>query len=197
MNGSMQRDERKVEEALRAILDPLDRYLTGGSFVFGLALALLAPATFLILWVGQFTDGRVALGCAAGVFALVVVTGFACDGLAAYIARRRFNRSFPFGSADRAVALRILVEMETPSKGEERLRQALQATSPERIVRHRRDYPNQAHEPTWTGNETLPETPALPSSDAPSRPGGYYDYIPLEPRCAPPDEREARGDRTG
>src|SRR5262249_26714906 len=154
------RDERKVEEALRAILDPLDRHLTRGSFVLGLALALLAPATFLILWVGQFTDGRLALACAAGVFALVVVAGFAYDGFVAWLARRRFDRWSPLGSDDRAVALPTLVERETPSKGEERLRQVPQATSPERIIRPRPQPP----EPAGPPPENAPPPP-------PARPG--------------------------
>lgn len=193
--SEVERDDREIEQALRAILDPLDRHLNLGNLALGFALVVIVPATFLILWLGELTNGKYAAGWAGGAFVIIVLLGVSWDSMVGWSARRHFNRLFPLGHPKRAVAFRMLNEMETPSKGEEKLRESLQAASPERIIRHHRDHPDKAIEdgekPIDAPSPASSVSSALPPPVPPHvRPGGYYDYIPLEPRVAPPLEEE-------
>jgi hypothetical protein len=196
MNDPTGLDERPVEEALRQILDPLDRQLEYGRTLLAAALMLVVPALFLWLWLVKDELAIRALGWSGLGFGLLLVLGFGWELLMERVVRRRFERRFPAGSPARAVALRILAQMETPSKAEEKLRDLLAATSPDRIVRHR---PPEAPAPLLELPPEVPEPPPAPpasqdTNPAP-RPGGYYDYIPLEPRSAE-DEKTGR-DRKG
>jgi len=186
MSASTAPDDRSVEEALRRILEPLDRHLDRVNRAFALALILVIPGVFLILWLypGSQIQGRHALGWAIGAFVLVVLLGLGWDALVARLARRRFDRHFPHGSPARAAALRVLAEMETPNRAEEKLREALSSGSPDRIVRRRE---------AGAAGEAAPGPLNAPPAAGP-RPGGYYDYIPLEPRTG---EGQKQQDRTG
>lgn len=179
--------ENEVERALRDILEPLDRHLERGGTFLAAALLGVVPATFFSLWLGLNFSGIRAAGWAVVALGLVVALGVGWDALVAWLARWRFDRSFPFGSPQREVALRILDEMQTPTRAEERLRASLSRTQEGRVVRRRQE-------------EALPPVDAVPAIDpvppsgpmqAPPLPppgkGGYYDYIPLEP--GPPREK--------
>lgn len=185
-----ERDDREIEKGLRTILDPLDRYLNLGNFALGFALVVIVPTTFLTLWLSEVTSGKYAAGWAGGAFVIVVIFGVSWDTLIAWRARLQFDRRFPAGHPTRAQALLILNEMETPSKGEERLRESLQAASPERIIRHRRGIAEQELEEGLNPPEPPRPVSPPPIATPPARPGGYYDYIPLEPRSSPPPEEE-------
>lgn len=185
MSASPGQDERSVEEALRQILEWLDRHLDYIHRAFALALILVIPGVFLILWLPNFEiSGRRALGWAIGAFVLVVLVGIGWDALIARLARRRFDRAFPQGAAARAAALRVLPEMQTPNRAEEKLREALESASPDRIIRRREG----------AADAPLGLDRAAPPAAGP-RPGGYYDYIPLEPRTQAVQQKQQ--DRLG
>jgi hypothetical protein len=180
-------DERVVEKDLRAILDPLDRQLARLTMLFPLALVTIVPIFFFILWLGVQEPGRRALVMSGGAFFVIIAIYLCWEILLSRLALARFDRRFPPTTPERALALRILTEMETPNKAEETLRAGLACYSPDRIVRHRRNAPDQPIEtlPMNQGSDTQPlHLPADPNLGR--RPGGYYDYIPLEPR--PKDE---------
>ncbi len=194
MNGSTGLDERPVEEALRKILEPLDRQLARAAMLVPLALVTVVPIVFFTLWLYHDWTGRRALITAGGACCALAALYMSWEIVAARVARWRFDRRFPPGTPARALALRILYEMETPSKAEEKLRVALASSSPDRIVRHRRGV--ESPSTVVAGPSTIatpgpePSPPATvqvqPGSaagaDPGPRPGGYYDYIPLEPR---------------
>ena len=179
MNNVEDHDEHLVEKGLRDILEPLDRQLARVTMLFPLALVTVAPTVFCVLWFIVDETGRRSLVITAGACCALIALYLCWEILAARIARWRFDRRFPPGAPGRTIALEILTEMETPSKAADTLRDALNCTSPERIVRHKKGMPD------------LPPPVAPPAMDSPPpsddavplpRPGGYYDYIPLEPR---------------
>src|SRR5262245_1668444 len=177
MNDPTGPNDPTVERELREILEPLDRQLARVTMLFPLALVTVAPTVFCLLWFVVDETGRRSLVITAGACCALIALYLCWEILAARIARWRFDRRFPPGSPTRAMALRILGEMETPSKAEDTLRSALAYSSPDRIVRHRKD-----------GSDPVVQLPTAPDETAPSQTklGGYYDYIPLEPR--PRDE---------
>lgn len=187
-------DERTVETALREILEPLDRQLARVTMFFPLALVTIVPTVFFILWLGYDFTGRRALVMSGGVCCSLVALYLSWEILASRLALRRFDRRFPPTTPARAIALGILTEMETPSKAEEKLRTALASISPDRIVRHRREPQDHTDTLPIGSISTDPPTikvgpspqPSEEADDSGRRPGGYYDYIPLEPR--PRDE---------
>ncbi len=186
MNDAPGHDEALVEQALRDILDSLDRHLERGRTLLAGALVLVVPAAFLLLYLLAGVRAPVALGW--GILALggLVALGLGWEMLAERFVCWRFNRRFPEGSASRPIALRILGQMETPCRAEEKLREALSSGSPGRIVRHQPQLPGPAEvapllELPPEHPAPAPAAPAAPSPATP-RPGGYYDYIPLEPR---------------
>jgi hypothetical protein len=199
MNQAPEPDDPSVEQALRELLDPLDRHLERGRTLLAGALVLVVPAMFLLLWLVFKYEGKFALGWGIVAFAALLVLGLSWELLIGWLVCRRFNRCFPHGTATRSTALRILAEMETPSKAEEKLRGVLASAAPERIVRHRPSpaATAEAHEkppllelpparPDLTPSPTIHPAPTTNAT----RPGGYYDYIPLEPRASedrPPD----------
>ncbi|MFO0928345.1 MAG: hypothetical protein U0736_15115 [Gemmataceae bacterium] len=170
-------DDRSVETALRDILEPLDRRLARVSAVFPLVLVTVLPAFFFAVWIGLDMSGRRAFALSAGPCCLLLAFYLGWELLSSRLALGRFNRRFPPGSAERGTALRILAEMRTPTRAEEKLRLALAATSPDRIIR----------EPARPMGEPL-AGPHAPVGEA-RRPGGYYDYIPLEPRSEASEQR--------
>lgn len=177
-------DDRSVETALRDILDPLDRRLAQVSAFFPLVLVTVVPLCFFGIWFGLDTSGRRAFALAAGPCCVLLALYLGWELLSSRLALRRFNRRFPPGSAERCVALRILAEMRTPTRAEEKLRLALASTSPDRIVRASAAAPRV--EPL-----AGPHTAIGPPEGA-RRPGGYYDYIPLEPRAGTPGPEPRR-----
>lgn len=176
-------DERSVETTLRNILESLDAQLAWMTMVFPLALVTIVPLVFFLLWLVVDETVRHSLVKAGGVCCALVALYLTWELIASRLARYRFDSRFPPGSPDRAVALRILAEMETPSKAEETLRVALASSSPDRIVRHRREKDDAPDAPPVQGG----------AAGAAPRPGGYYDYIPLEPR--PADDSLPGGNR--
>jgi hypothetical protein len=176
MSDPAGQNERAVENELREILEPLDRQLARVTMLFPLALVTVAPTIFCLLWFVVDETGRRSLVLTGGACCALIALYLCWEILAARVARWRFDRRFPPGSPARALALQILMEMETPSKAEDTLRSALACSSPDRIVRHRK---GTSEEPAPAAPEQSP--PAGDAATAP-RPGGYYDYIPLEPR---------------
>ena len=180
-------DEKPVEQGLREILDPLDRSLAQVTAFLPLGLVTIVPFVFFIFWLFFELTGRRSLVLAGGVFCALVAVYLTWEIAVARLARLRFDHRFPPGTPQRSTALHMLFEMETPSKAEDKLRVALASSSPDRIVRRRP--PVTAEVPAlWTPPQ-LDETTPVPLADPtpPPRPGGYYDYIPLEPRLSDPD----------
>ena len=178
-------DDAQVEAAVRGVLTPLNRTLSRLDSVLGFGVLAAGIATWNVF--------RRALDFArwsSGLFTLlaVVVTGVLWYCLEQRMVRRavaRFDQRFPPGGAERALALQILSEMESPSKAERKLQEALGVTPPEpepepqeEIVRHRRAEP-----------QPPPPPPAQPG---PAAHKGYYDYIPLE-LPAQDDKKEGPG----
>ncbi len=201
MGHSTELDERRVEEVLREILDSLDRQLTWAVALMPLVILTIVPVVFFLLW--HTYDWRFvrAAPTSAGLCCAFAAGYLIWVMLASRLARWRFDHRFPAGTHARALALRILAEMESPSKAEQRLLQALAGSSPDRIIRHRRiDSDTEPAETLLGGPSTVVSEPPKgqvqiggPSgfeSQQPSRPGGYYDYIPLEPRSTNPPKSE-------
>lgn len=195
MNAATDSTDRSVELALREILEPLDRQLARVAALLPLALVTLVPLVFFSLWLGADLSGRHSLVMAGGACCAIVAMYLVWELLTSRLARWRFDRCFPPGTAARAIALAILSEMETPSKAEEKLRVALASVSSDRIIRHRRSSATRFPEVAFPTTGLPLDLPAPSSSAqvqvgssppvAPSkRPGGYYDYIPLEPRTS-------------
>lgn len=193
--NDLRTDDLPVENALREILEPLDRQLARVSMFLPLALVTIVPAVFFILWLGFDMTGRRALVMSGGSCCALVAFYLTWEILVCRVALRRFDRCFPPGSAGRTAALKMLVEMVTPSRAEEKLRVALASSSPDRIIRQRPtekppamdtvslDAPGTPGEADTNVIHLAERTPLLPGR----RPGGYYDYIPLEPRSAEQD----------
>src|SRR3954469_21413098 len=112
MNRTSILEEHQVEDALRGILESLDRQLARVTAFFPLALVTVVPAVFFIFWLMYDQTGRRSLVIAGGALYLL------WELLASRFARWRFDRHFPPGTTERTIALRILAEMETPSKAE-------------------------------------------------------------------------------
>src|SRR5262245_23137673 len=163
-------DERSIEAALRDILEPLDRQIARVSMLLPLVLVIAAPTIFSVLWFVVDETGRRSLVMTGGACCALIALYLCWEMLAARLARWRFDRRFPPGSPERALALHILAEMETPSKAADDLRSAVACSSADRIVRHRK---RAAEEGTLATDLTPPD--GIPAQ-AP-RPGGYYDYI--------------------
>jgi hypothetical protein len=179
-------DEAGIERVVREILFPLDQELelsmNWGCSIFGL---VIAPGGGLLLWLGVQFDGWSAFIAAfvASFVAWIVVSSW-FDEWAARRAARTFNGRFPEGHPSRAVAIQMLSEMECPNKAQDKLREAIQRSSPnDRIRRNRREDPEQAlqtpvtPQPTVTPPATPTPTPAQPTT----RPGfGAFESIPLD-----------------
>jgi hypothetical protein len=176
-------NESSIERALRDILEPLDRHLERGNTFLAAALLGIVPTTFFVLWLIFDLSGKHALGWAALAFGVVIVLGVCWDAVVARLARWRFNSRFPFGSPEREAALRILDEMETPSKAEERLRSMLSRSSVHRVVRRRQETALPPADAVPAIDPVPPTAPLkAPQTPPPPGKGGYYDYIPLELR---------------
>lgn len=188
MNEPLVTDEKPVERALREILEPLDRQLARVSAFLPLGLITIVPSVFFYFWLGLDQTGRRSLVIAGGAFCALVAIYLAWEIVVARMARRRFDRRFPPGTAERSAALHMLFEMESPSKAEDKLRVALGSTSPDRIVRRR---PASEVPDAWTPEASQPAIDPHPTTP---RGGGYYDYIPLEPR---PGDSDRPGERMG
>ncbi|MGL4555223.1 MAG: hypothetical protein ACRC33_28990 [Gemmataceae bacterium] len=175
-------NDRRVEEKLCRILAPLDRHLDRGSTLLAAALIVVVPGTFLCLWMPGLLDRYRSLGGAFAAAGVVIAVGFAWDALASRLALWRFEWAFPSGSGERDVAYRMLNEMQTPTRAEDRLRELLAHTAGDRVRRNRHQLP-----PSIDAAPAIdPVAPdRVPASDwaIPTRPG-YYDYIPLEPKDA-------------
>jgi hypothetical protein len=191
MSQSTAPDDRMVEEKLRQLLGPFDRHLEQGGSLMAAALVVTTPGVFLALWLLLEMNSKRALGWAAGAFGVLVVLGVGWDWVVVRLACWRFDRYFPLDSPLRASAVRILREMATPSMAEEKLLRVLSSKSPSRIVRRRGDAP----EPPPASPPSAPTSPAPSHPEPPSerRPGGYYDYIPLEPRITEKDRPPEQG----
>jgi hypothetical protein len=189
-------DEKPVERALREILAPLDRQLARVTAFLPLGLVTIVPGVFFVFWLIIDLTGRRSLVLAGGAFCALVAIYLAWEIAVARMARWRFDHRFPSGTPQRSAALHMLFEMESPSKAEDKLRVALASSSADRIVRRR---PASDAPVAWTtplNDDTTPQAaigngdtttqPAIGSTPTP-RPGGYYDYIPLEPRHSDSD----------
>lgn len=181
-------DERHIEETLRTILGPLDRHLERGGALFMAAFLGAAPVTFLSLWLLTEVGGKKALGWAAAAVGVAILLGLAWDALVARLARWRFNAHFPAGTPTRETALRVLVEMETPSRAEHRLLELLTQTPARRIRRRPAGDPMPSRDAVPAID---PVPPAVGSHEAaaPASRSGYYDYIPLQPRAQNDEDR--------
>jgi hypothetical protein len=173
-------NDAQVEAAVREVLTPLNRALSRLDSGMGLGLLVAGIATWKVF--------RRALDFAWWSSALLVVLAVVVAGVLWYCLEQwrvrravaEFDRRFPPGSAGRELALQVLSEMESPSKAERKLQEALGVTPPpelgpepeeepdDQIVRHRRAQP--------AGPPAAP--PPEPPGPAPHK--GYYDYIPLE-----------------
>lgn len=141
MNDPTRLDEGLVEEALRAILEPLDRQLARATMLIPLLLVTVVPAIFFVLWLYYDWYGRRALITACGACCAIAFCYMTWEILATRLARWRFDRRFPSGTPVRTLALRILSEMESPTRAEEKLRGALACSSGDRIIRRRTSLP--------------------------------------------------------
>ena len=193
MNDSLFTDEKPVEQALREILEPLDRQIARVTTFLPLGLITLVPVVFFTFWLGLELSGRRSLVLAGGAFCALVAVYLAWEIIVARLARWRFDHRFPPGTPQRSIAMHILFEMESPSKAEDKLRVALATSSSDRIVRRRPVAPETPV--VWSPSKFEEDTP-IPAVDLTPTPraGGYYDYIPLEPR---PRESDRSGDRKG
>jgi hypothetical protein len=186
-------DEGRVEADLRDILDRLDLRLGRWRQAFGCSTFLLGPVGFVVLLVATELRWWVSLLCAGGAFVAAQIFGAIFESLLTGAARRQFDRGFPPGSPARPVAESVLAEMETPQHAEQKLQERLAAESPDRIIRRRgggataEQAVQAALDQLQGGPQVAPPAPAAPP---PARPGGYYDYIPLEIR-PPEDEKKA------
>ena len=194
MNEPLREDEEPVEQALREILAPLDRQLARSTAFLPLALVTIVPLVYFVFWLWLDFTGRRSLVIAGGAFCALVAVYLAWEIAVARLARRRFDVRFPPGTPGRSTALHILFEMESPSKAEDKLRVALASSSLDRVIR-RRPADGGDTPAAWTP-PALDEMAAGPAADSPPtlRAGGYYDYIPLEPR---PGDSDRSGERKG
>ena len=194
MNEPPIADEKPVEQALREILEPLDRQLARVSAFLPLCLVTIVPLVFFGFWLGLEMTGRRSIVLAGGVLCALVATYLTYEIVSARLARWRFDQRFPPGTPQRATAMHMLFEMESPSKAEDKLRVALASSSPDRIVRRRPADTNEPP-PVWSPPtiETISDGTIVDPHLTP-KPGGYYDYIPLEPRHT---DSERPGERKG
>jgi hypothetical protein len=202
-----QEDERPVEQALRELLAPLDRHLERGRTVLAAAL-MLAPAPFILLWLLSQIEAKHAAGWSVLAFGVLVLAGLGWEWLMSRVVLWRFNRRFGEGTPARAVALRLLEGIESPNKVEEKLRDALGAGN-KVIVRTLLppggggaseppvpllELPPQ-QSPEHPAAATTTEASLPPPPAAAARPGGYYDYIPLEPLTGAEEKPEPSSER--
>jgi hypothetical protein len=124
------------------------------------------------------------VGCGFIAFIVVIAIGFAWDALISRLTLWRFDSAFPVGTAERDLAVRMLSEMETPTRAEDRLRDLLAQVSGDRVQRSKQQ--RSALPPA----DALPAIDPVPPEQLPRVEGegpvgpGYYDYIPLEPKKA-------------
>jgi hypothetical protein len=183
-------DEEQVEQVLRSIVGPLNRRLTRIYMLIGALAVIGLPLTVALL--GQvWSWWTAALAGVGGAFLVVATFGLALETWASRRAAREFNGHFPVGGARRALAVKILAQLRTRTKAEDRLQAALTALSPEEwVFRVKPVDPDLDLEAGLAalGEMSLPPaTPAEPSAvkdrESPvRRSGGAYGYIPLEPR---------------
>ena len=192
MNEPPITDEKPVEQALREILEPLDRQLARVSAFLPLCLVTIVPLVFFGFWLGLEMTGRRSIVLAGGALCALVAVYLTYEIASARLARWRFDHRFPPGTPQRSTAMHMLFEMESPSKAEDKLRVALASSSPDRIVR-RRPSDNIDTPVAWTppSLEQMSEGTIVDPHPTP-RSGGYYDYIPLEPR---PTDSDHSGER--
>jgi hypothetical protein len=190
-------DDSAIETALREMLAPLDRRLGTVATTAGLALIFGCPGVGLVLWLG--TDWVwTSLLVAFGVFCCVVAAGMYAEHHLGRWALRQFDTRFPPDSPHREQAIRILGEMESPNKAERKLLEYLEQGTPGGGIIRRRPGPSpeQVIDATLHPGTPAPPPPATPpvaQEPAPGakKPGGYYDYIPLElPPSPHPDDKK-------
>ena len=191
MSDPLATDEKPIEQALREILEPLDRQLARVTAFLPLGLVTIVPLVFFFFWIGLDYTGRRSIVLAGGVFCGLVATYLTWEIVVARMARRRFDCRFPPGTPARSTALHMLFEMESPSKAEDKLRVALAGSSPDRIVRRRPAAGDTSVNWTSTTLDDMTSPPDVEPHSTP-RAGGYYDYIPLEPR---PSDTDRSGER--
>jgi hypothetical protein len=119
-------DEEPIERAVRELLVPLELELDRNNNIACTILLVLAiPVSVWVLYALGLGWG-VAFGIGATVpFVLFCLCVPLYESFPARRARDAFDRRFPEGSPDRPVALRVLCEMQRPSKAEQRLQRAL------------------------------------------------------------------------
>jgi hypothetical protein len=185
-------DEEQVEQVLRSIVGPLNRrlnriyMLVGGLVVTATPLGVAVLGQVLSWWTAVLVGVSFAFG-------LLATLGLALENRAGRGAAREFNRHFPVGGPRRALAIVILAQLRTRSKAEDKLQATLTALAPEEwVFRVKPTDPDLDLKGGLAplGEGSLPQQPAAPSAatdrDSPvGRPGGAYDYIPLEPRDGP------------
>jgi hypothetical protein len=204
--------EEVIERDLREILSRLDRALHRANAALGWTVVLGGLGTFFLQWVARDQSFKTSFASGAGLCVLAAFLGSCVDEAMVWRGRSRFNTRFPPDSPDRTRALAMLDEMESPNKAEVKLRESLLGSDPSRIVRRRTgpapeqqidaalaglaggQSPASAAVTTQPAAAPVSPAPAPVSSPATSvpgqRPGGYYDYVPLElPRDNPADKK--------
>jgi hypothetical protein len=169
-------NDAAIEIGVRDLLGALDSWLGTFSILAGLSLLLFVPGCFFLsmLYLAWYT----AVGGTLLVFFGITVAGMSLEEIRIRRAARQFNARFPPGSPARPLALRVLSQNEYPHKAEQRLLAQLNESrqsgaTPEQAVQAALDQLGGAAPPPATPSST-------PTGPQPTRPGGYYDYIPLE-----------------
>jgi hypothetical protein len=183
-------NEQQLETALRALLGPLDRRLKYLAAFYGLAVVLVMPSVVYLFWQELNLSWGATLFGGSGVFLLLCLLTLPCEDLAVQVTVRAFDRRFPEGSPERALALSMLAEMHSPQKAGLKLHDALgqivrrQPADPDAQIGSALD--------ALAGTSPTPPAPSVPPEQAPFvlRSGGSYEYIPLEPRDPSAEDNE-------
>ncbi|MCI0458268.1 MAG: hypothetical protein L0Z62_14990 [Gemmataceae bacterium] len=197
-NSPVAADEQRIEKALREILCPLDRRLGLFYAVAGLCLIVGLAAVFLLTWLVWDWAWWAALLWAGGGFVALAVVLVPVEALVMRPAVRDFHRRFPEDGPERALALHLLQDLESPNKAEEKLHAAVTDAFPtERIVRKGR-LPSfvqveAALRPfRWGGGAPAPDQAPHVAPGPPPGPPASDRIVPPERLDPASDEQERR-----
>ncbi|MBP7867267.1 MAG: hypothetical protein KA419_15120 [Acidobacteria bacterium] len=220
-------DEQRIEQDLRSFLGRLiqaiDRWsvFLGLSMIFFIPLGIILASNYLLRWSFWQTVGYGSL-LWLGLVVIMVVLSLADESKKIRAAAAEFLRRYPGGSPEGEAALRILREMESPSKTERKLLNVILGGTPDApptenfIIRRRPGTPEGEIAEALgdlSGGDVppailrAPNPPPAPPvepftrAEAPgpprSSPGGgnaadHFDFIPLEP-FTPPEPPPGKG----